>query len=118
MKFTPFNLLYGEQPVTPQEIKLHNGRTSAETIHNPTEAESKELLEAERMKVVKNLQSYQNKIRAWRDKKSKAKAYQSRRSSIDVKPANRSLRKAGAEMDRTLPSDRKNKTRIFLFDRH
>jgi hypothetical protein len=43
-KFTPFRLLYGEEPVTPEEIKLHNARTRAEAIHNPTEAESKDLL--------------------------------------------------------------------------
>jgi hypothetical protein len=69
MKFTPFKLLYREEPVTPEEIKLRNAITRAEAINNPTEAESKDLLELERMKVVENLQSYQNEMRAWRDKK-------------------------------------------------
>jgi hypothetical protein len=50
--FTPFKLLYGEEPVTPEEIKLHSARTRLEAIYNPTEVESKDLLEAERMKVV------------------------------------------------------------------
>jgi hypothetical protein len=71
--FTPFQLLYGEKPVTPKEIKLHSVRTRAEAIYNPTEAESKDLLEPERMKAVENLQSYQNEMRAWRDKKVKQK---------------------------------------------
>jgi hypothetical protein len=77
MKFTTFKLLYREEPVTPKEIKLRSARTKAETIHNPTKAESKDLLEPERMKAVDNLQSYENETRAWRDKKSKAKAYRS-----------------------------------------
>jgi transposase InsO family protein len=54
-KFTPFKLLYGEQPVTPEEINLHSARTNTEAIHSPSEAESKDLLEKERMKAVKNL---------------------------------------------------------------
>jgi hypothetical protein len=45
-----------------------------EAIHNPTEAESKDLLQPECMKAIENLQSYQNEMRAWRDKKSKVKA--------------------------------------------
>jgi hypothetical protein len=57
-KFTPFKLLYGEEPITPEEIKLRSARTKAEVINNPTKAESKDLLEAECMKAVKNLQSY------------------------------------------------------------
>jgi hypothetical protein len=51
-KFTPFKLLYGEEFVTLEEIKLHSARTRAEAIHNPTEAESKELLELECIKAV------------------------------------------------------------------
>jgi hypothetical protein len=48
-------LLYGEEPVTPKEIKLYSVRTKAEAIYSPTEAESKDLLEPERMKAVENL---------------------------------------------------------------
>jgi hypothetical protein len=73
MKFTPFKLLYGEEPVTPEEIKLRSARTKTEATYSPSEAESKDLLEPERMKAVKSLQSYQNKIKAWRDKKVKLK---------------------------------------------
>jgi hypothetical protein len=65
--------LYGEEPVTFKEIKLHSTRTKAEAIYNPTETESKDLLESERMKAVENLHSYQNKTRAWRDKKVRQK---------------------------------------------
>jgi hypothetical protein len=47
--------LYGEELVTPEEIKLHSARTKAEAIYSPTKAESNDLLEPEHMKAVKNL---------------------------------------------------------------
>jgi transposase InsO family protein len=72
-KFTPFKLLSGEEPVTPEEIKLRSARTKMEATYSPSEAESKDLLEPERMKAVENLQSYQNETRAWRDRKVKLK---------------------------------------------
>jgi hypothetical protein len=72
-KFTPFKLLYGEEPVTPDEIKLCSARTKTEATYSPSEAKSKDLLEPEHMRAVKNLQSYQNETRAWRDKKVKLK---------------------------------------------
>jgi hypothetical protein len=53
--FTPFRLLYGEEPVTLEEIKLRSARTKAKAIYSPTKAESKYLLEPEHMKVVENL---------------------------------------------------------------
>jgi hypothetical protein len=45
MKFTPFKLLYCEEPITIEEIKLRSARTKTETTYSPTEAESKDLLE-------------------------------------------------------------------------
>jgi hypothetical protein len=57
-KFTPFKLLYGEDPVTLEEIKLCSARTKVEAVYSPTKTESKDLLEPERMKAIKNLQSY------------------------------------------------------------
>jgi hypothetical protein len=72
-KFAPFKLLYGEEPVTPEEIKLCSARTRTEATYCPSKAESKDLLEAERMKVGENLQCYKNETRAWRDKKVKPK---------------------------------------------
>jgi hypothetical protein len=55
MKFTPFKLLYGEEPVTPEEIKLRSARTRAKATYSPNKAESKDLLEQEGMKTVENL---------------------------------------------------------------
>jgi hypothetical protein len=50
MKFTPFKLLYGEESETPEEIKLHSARTKMEATYSPRDAESKDLLEPERIK--------------------------------------------------------------------
>jgi hypothetical protein len=54
-KFTLSKLLYGEEPVTPEEIKFRSSRTRVEATYSPTKAKSKDLLEPERMKVVENL---------------------------------------------------------------
>jgi hypothetical protein len=62
-----------------------------EAIHNPTETESKDLLEPECMKAIKNLQSYQNETRMWRDKKVKLKSIEAGDLDTIVKPANGSL---------------------------
>jgi hypothetical protein len=104
-KFTPLKLLYREELVTLEEIKLHSARTRAEVIHNPTEAESKDLIEPERMKAVENLQSYQNETIACRDKKSKAKAYRSQKSSVVVKPTHGGIWKIRTKVDRKRRQD-------------
>jgi hypothetical protein len=44
-KFHPSQVLYDEEPVTLEEIILHNARTKAEATYSPTEVESKDLLE-------------------------------------------------------------------------
>jgi hypothetical protein len=71
MKFTPFKLLYREEVVTLEEIKLHSARTKTEATYSPSEAESKDLLELE----------------------SQTKEYRSWRFSIVAKPEHRSFRK-------------------------
>jgi hypothetical protein len=78
IKFTPFKLLYKEEPIALEEIKLRSARTKAEVVYNPTIAENKDLLEPERRKAFKNLQSYQNETSAWRDKKVKQKCIKAR----------------------------------------
>jgi hypothetical protein len=92
-KFTPFKLLYGEETVTPEEIKLDSGRIKPGAVYDPTEAESKDLLEPERMKMVQNLQSYQNEMRAWRDKKVKQKDIKARNLVLLRSPRTETLGK-------------------------
>jgi hypothetical protein len=55
MKFTPFKILYGEESITPEEIKLRNARTRVEASYSPSEAESKDFLEPECIRAVENL---------------------------------------------------------------
>jgi hypothetical protein len=74
MIFTPFKFLYGEEPITPEESKLHGARTRVLVVFSLTKAESKDLLELECMKVIENLQTYQNETRVWRDKRVKQKS--------------------------------------------
>jgi hypothetical protein len=92
-KFTPLKLLYGEELITPEQIKFHSARTRAETTYSATEAESKDLLEPERMKVSKNLQSYHNEIREWRDKKEKQKHIEARDLVLLRSPRTKASRK-------------------------
>jgi hypothetical protein len=95
--FTTFRLLYDEEPVTPEEIKLCSARTKVEVIYSPTEDESKELLEPERMKAVENLQSYQNETRAWRDKKVRPKQIEARDLVLLRSPHTKTSRKLGSK---------------------
>jgi hypothetical protein len=52
--FTPFRLLFGAEAVLPKEIKHQSLHTIAEVPPCPSEAEEKDLLESERLKVVEN----------------------------------------------------------------
>jgi hypothetical protein len=52
-KFTPFKLLYGEESVILEEIKLRSTRTKMDSTYSPSKAESKDLLELDCMKAVK-----------------------------------------------------------------
>jgi hypothetical protein len=69
--FTPFQLLYGTEAVLPEEIKHQSLWTIAEVPSFPSKAEDKDLLEPDRLKVVANLQKYQDETKAWRDPKVK-----------------------------------------------
>jgi hypothetical protein len=71
--FTPFLLLFGAKVVLPEEIKHKSLRTVVEAPSCPSEAEEKDLLEAERLKAVANLLKYQDETRSWRDAKVKRK---------------------------------------------
>jgi hypothetical protein len=67
MNFTPFRLLYGAEAMLPEEIKRWSLRIATETVPCPNEVEEKDLLKSDRLKVVVNLEKYQEQTRAWRD---------------------------------------------------
>jgi hypothetical protein len=68
---TPFHLFYRAEVVLPEEINHRSLRTTTEILTCPSEAKEKDLLESNRIKVVTNLQKYQDETKAWRDLKVK-----------------------------------------------
>jgi hypothetical protein len=62
--FTPFQLLFKAEAVLPKEVKHQSLRTIAEASPCPSEVEEKDLLEANRLKAVANMQKYQDKTRS------------------------------------------------------
>ena len=71
-KFTPFKLLYGEEAVMPEEIKLRSWRTSEEA--GATEEDIKpsiDMIEAGKIQAAINLGRYQEETRRWKNKKVK-----------------------------------------------
>jgi hypothetical protein len=69
--FTPFQLMYGADAVLPEEVKHRTLWTTIEVPACPSEVEEKDLLVPVRLKVVANLQKYQEERKAWRDPKVK-----------------------------------------------
>jgi hypothetical protein len=69
--FTSFQLMCGAEAVLPEEVKHRSLRTATMAPSCPSEAEEKDLLESDKLKVVANLQKYQKETRAWRDPKVK-----------------------------------------------
>jgi hypothetical protein len=69
--FTPFQLMYGAKAMLPEEINHQSLQTATEIVQCPNEAEEKDLLKSKRLKVVVNLEKYQEQARAWRDPKVK-----------------------------------------------
>src|SRR6185312_8192747 len=71
-KFTPFKLLYGEEAVTPEEIKLKSWRTTegAENIEEDIKP-SIDTIEAGMIQASINLGKYQEETRRWKNKKVK-----------------------------------------------
>jgi hypothetical protein len=59
--FTPFKLLYGEEAMTPKEIKFQGPRSNVQIIKEEEQATSKDLLEEERMKESKTSKSTRKK---------------------------------------------------------
>jgi hypothetical protein len=63
--------MYGAEAVLPEEVKHWRLRTATAAPACPSKAEEKDLLESDKLKVMANLQKYQEETRAWRDTKVK-----------------------------------------------
>jgi hypothetical protein len=109
--FTPFYLLFGAEAVLPTKIKHWRLRTAVEALACPNEAEKTDLLEPNRLKVVTNLQKYQDKTRSWRDPKVKNKRIRCRRPSPFTEPSHGELQKARVKMGWTIRGHGENKDR-------
>jgi hypothetical protein len=73
--FTPFRLLFGAKAILPKEIKHQSLRTTAEVSPCPSEAEEKDLLDSDMLKMVANLQKYQDETRFCRDPKVRKREF-------------------------------------------
>jgi len=69
MNFTPFKLLYGEEAMTPEELKFEGPRTNVQIIEEEEQVTSNDLLEEERMKAIQNHKKYQKETKNWYNKK-------------------------------------------------
>jgi hypothetical protein len=67
----PFKLFYGEEAMTPEEIKFQGLRTNVQIIEEEKQIISKDLLEEDRMKAIQNLEKYHNETKSWYNKKVK-----------------------------------------------
>jgi hypothetical protein len=76
--YTPFQLLFRDEPVLPEEVKHQSLHTTMDASSCPNEAKEKDLMEPERLKVVTNLRRYQDETRNWRDLKVKIRETQRR----------------------------------------
>jgi hypothetical protein len=65
MNFTPFELLLGDEAVTPKEAKLGFARIIASTQDSDNEKVSKDAMEELRIEVVEHIRKYQAEILRW-----------------------------------------------------
>ena len=71
-KFTPFKLLYGEEAVTPEEIKLKSWQTAEGTDMVKEDLKpSIDMIEAGKVQAAINLGKYQEETQRWKNKKVK-----------------------------------------------
>ena len=71
-KFTPFKLLYGEEAMVPEEIKLGSIRTEG-SPGNEDMSPALDISEEARLQALQNTETYQEETRRWKDKKVRRK---------------------------------------------
>jgi hypothetical protein len=96
--FTRFWLLFREEVVLPKGIKHHSLWTAMEVPPHPSEAKDKDLLEPDRLKVVVNLQKYQDQAKGMEAPEGQTKRVQRRWSSSLVEPTLWELQKIRTKM--------------------
>jgi hypothetical protein len=71
--FTPFELLFGDEAITPEEAKAGSIRTVAATEDEADYSVAKDAIEGIRLQAVENINKYQAKTIKWRDRKVRLK---------------------------------------------
>jgi hypothetical protein len=82
--FTPFNLLFGDEAITPEEAKAGSIRIAASTEDEADYHVTKDTIEGTRLQAMKNINKYQAQTIKWRDRKVRLK---------DIKPGHLVLRR-------------------------
>jgi hypothetical protein len=71
--FTPFKLLFGDEAITPEEVKAGSIRTVVSAVDEADYSVAKDVIEGIRLQVVENINKYQAETILWRDRKVRLK---------------------------------------------
>ena len=67
--FTPFRLLFGEEAITPEELKLGSFRTEIAATTPIQRYVELETFEQQKLQAPESLDKYHQETKSWRDKK-------------------------------------------------
>jgi hypothetical protein len=116
--FTVFWLMYGAEAMLPEEIEHRSLQATTDSTPCPIEVEDKDLLDSSRLKVVTNLEKYQEETRAWRDPKVKLKQFEVKKPGAFSMRSHGEHMKFQSKVDRTLCGIRENEVRHLQVIRH
>jgi hypothetical protein len=71
--FTPFNLLFGDEAITPEEAKTGSIRTTTSVEDKADYQTTKDTIEGTRLQAIEHINKYQAEIIRWRDWKVQLK---------------------------------------------
>jgi hypothetical protein len=71
--FTPFNLLFDDEAITPEEARTGSIRTKASTEDEGDCQITKDTIEGTRLQAIEHINKYQAKTIKWRDRKVELK---------------------------------------------
>jgi hypothetical protein len=67
--FTPFKLLFGDEAITPEEVKAGSIRTTASAEDEADYQVTKDTIEGTRLQAIEHINKYQAETINWRDRK-------------------------------------------------
>jgi hypothetical protein len=71
--FTPFKLLFGDEAITPEEVKTGSIRTTASAEDKTDSQITKDTIEGTRLQAIEHINKYQAKTIIWHDRKVRLK---------------------------------------------